>query len=204
MFWMLFPQKNLQQATERAFEALKSQTDQQIRWLGAEPVGGLWRLPVLNDAFEVDLASGRVTTETGREVGPAWQILALHYLAVAARPDSRPPEVTFADLAAARSYADVYERRTTQRLCTSVGREAGSLRAAAARLGARAVPGGDAAFRFDVFPRLAIELVWYAPDEEFPPSATLLLPANIESYFCAEDIVVLSERLVLRLCGRPF
>jgi hypothetical protein len=30
------------------------------------------------------------------------------------------------------------------------------------------------------------------------------LPRNIEDYFCSEDIVVLSECLVSRLCGRPF
>ena len=34
--------------------------------------------------------------------------------------------------------------------------------------------------------------------------ATLLLPANIEAYFCSEDIVVLSEQLISRLCGRGF
>ena len=31
-----------------------------------------------------------------------------------------------------------------------------------------------------------------------------LLPANAESYFCSEDLVVLSERLVSRLAGQPF
>jgi len=54
---------------------------------------------------------------------------------------------------------------------------------------------------FDVFPRLTLRLVWHAPDEEFPPSATLLLPDNIEAFFVAEDIVVLSECLVARLGG---
>jgi hypothetical protein len=32
----------------------------------------------------------------------------------------------------------------------------------------------------------------------------LLLPNNMESFFGAEDIVVLSERLASRLAGRPF
>ena len=64
--------------------------------------------------------------------------------------------------------------------------------------------GGDTAFDFDIFPRLCVRVIWHAADEEFPPSATLLLPANIESYFCIEDIVVLSESLVSRLGGRAF
>ena len=78
------------------------------------------------------------------------------------------------------------------------------MRIAALALGGRAEAGGDTAFDFDVFPRLAVRVIWYAGDEEFPPSATLLLPVNIASYLCVEDIVVLSERLVSRLAGRHF
>jgi len=196
-------QDNLGRAIELAFEALDGQSDDQMRWLGAEPAGSAWRLPVLGEAVQVDLAAKRVTTSSGQLVGPHWQILVLHYLAIPSRPDKRVPEVTFADLQTARSYAGVYHGRTVGRLCATVGRDADGLRAAAAALGGRSVAAGDVAFDFDVFPRLRLRLIWHAPDEEFPPSATFLLPANIESYFCAEDIVVLSERLVSRLCGRP-
>ena len=76
--------------------------------------------------------------------------------------------------------------------------------AAAIRLGGRAIAAGDVAFDFDIFPRLTLRLVWYAGDDELPPDATLLLPPNIESYFTAEDVVVLSERLVSRLAGQPW
>ena len=89
-----------------------------------------------------------------------------------------------------------------ERLCATAGQSVEKLRAAAAALGGRTVTGGDAAFDFDVFPRFPVRLVWHAPDDEFPSSATLLLPANAESYFCSEDLVVLSERLMSRLAGR--
>ncbi len=201
---MLPRQKNLQRASELAREALRHQSAEQIRWLGAEPAGDRWRVPVLDGVFEVDASTGRVTTAAGPEVGAAWRILALHYLAVRVRPEPTPPEITFGDLPTARSYTDVYHQRAVGRLCATVGREALQLRVAAAALGARPVDGGDAAFDFDVFPRVTMRLVWHAGDEEFPPSATLLLPASIGSYFCTEDIVVLSERLVSRLAGRPF
>jgi len=204
------PQKNLQRATELGFEALVHQEDEQIAWLGAENMAtgsaaAIWRIPVLGDAFEVDLAASRVTTSAGRPVGPFWSILALHYLAVASRPERQTPETVFADLATARSYAGVYHGRVIARLCGTAGRNAEKLTAAASALAARAVDAdGDAAYDFDPFPRLSLRLIWHAPDDEFPPSATLLLPANIESFFCAEDIVVLSESLVARLGGKPF
>jgi len=201
---VLSPQENLKRATELAFEALCDQPEEQLRWLGAEPAGGAWRLPVLDDAFAVDQRLRRVTVTSGAEAGAAWRILALHYLAIRGRPQRQPPEVTFADLSTARSYAKVYRHRTTARLCATVGRSLESLQAGAAAIGGRTAEGGDAAFEFDVFPRVPMRLVWHAPDEEFPPTATFLLPANIESFFSAEDVVVLSEGLVARLCGRTF
>jgi len=197
-------QENLKTAIELGFDALLGQTDEQIHWLGGEPSASGWRLPVLDTEFEVDPSSRRVNTSSGEEVGPRWSILALHYLAVDSRPERCQPEVTFADLATARSYAGVYHGRVIARLCATAGRDAERLRRAAKVLGGKPASGGSAAFDFDVFPRISLRLIWHAPDDEFPPSATMLLPANIESFFCSEDIVVLSESLVARLGGRPF
>ncbi len=198
------PQENLKVATERGFDAVAGQSAEQLRWLGAEPAEVRWRLRVLDDVLEVDLAARRVTTSAGTDVGPAWRILVLHYLAVEARPEPLPPEVTFADLRTARSYSGVYQGRVIARLCATAGRDAERLHAAVQSLGGREVAEGDAAYEFDVFPRVRVRLIWHAPDDEFPPSATLLLPSNIESSFCSEDVVVLSEQLVARLGGRAF
>jgi hypothetical protein len=103
-----------------------------------------------------------------------------------------------------RGYADVYDKRVLKRLCATAGREAAALRRAAEGLQGREVPGGDAAFQFTMFPRVPIRLIWHAPDEEFLPSATILMPSNVEEFFSTEDIVVLCENCVARLAGRPF
>jgi hypothetical protein len=191
-------------ATELAFAAVGRQPDEQLAWLGAACSGDTWQLPVLDDAFCVDVLASRITTPSGTEVGPQWRILALHYLAVTARPERRQPATTFADLPNARSYSGVYHGRVIARLCGTAGRDAETLSSAARALYGQPADAGDLAFDFDLFPRVSMRLIWHAPDEEFPPSATLLMPENIESYFCSEDIVVLSESLVSRLCRRPF
>jgi hypothetical protein len=198
------PQENYRVAVERAVEALRRQTPEQLSWLGAEQHGAIWRLPVLESLLEVDLATGRVATSAGSAVQIAWQVLVLHYLGVIGRPEPQPPAISFADLASGRGYASVYEKRVNRRLCATAGRSRETLHRAAESLSARPAHGGDAAFDFDVFPRLSVRLIWHAPDEEFPPSATILLPANMEAWFCTEDIVVLCESLVARLGGRPF
>ncbi len=197
-------QRNLDRATELAFEALQQQSPEQLAWLGVETRDDTLRVRVLDDRIGVSIAKKRVTTAAGQEIGPFWRILVLHYLKIAGRPERKDPAVVFADLANARSYNKVYEGRTAGRLCGTIGREEGPLREAALSLGGRDAEGGDMAFDFDLFPRLSMRLLWHAPDEEFPPSATILFPPNIESFFCSEDITVLSERLVSRLCGRPF
>jgi hypothetical protein len=198
------PQKNLDRATQLGFEALERQNVEQLRWLGVDVSSDIWRVPVLADTFTVVRSDQRITTGDGAEVGPHWRILALHYLAVSLRPGDCEPEITFADLQTARSYNKVYKGRTVGRLCATAGRDEDGLREAASALNGKVAAGGDVAFDFDLFPRVRLRVVWYAPDEEFPPSATILLPGNIESFYCAEDIVVLSERLVSRLSGRPF
>ena len=197
-------QDNLQRAEALAFDALGRQSAEQMSWLGARDAAAHWHLQVLEDSLDVDLAARRIATSAGQAVSPPWRILLLHYLAIAGRPEDLAPEVTFADLPSARTYADVYRQRVISRLCATAGRDAPGLRAAAAALGGRVAAGGEMAFDFAVFPRLAVRLLWHAPDEEFPPSATLLLPANVEHYFCIEDTVVLSECLVSRLGGRAF
>jgi uncharacterized protein DUF3786 len=198
------PQEAYLKAAALGFETLARQPDEQLAWLGAQRSGGGWRVAVLNDSFEVDLSDQRIVTSAGNLVGPAWAILVLHYLSLVDRPEARPPAITFADLKESRSYAGVYDARVVKRLCATAGRNAETIQAAAGNLGGRPTDGGDLAFDFTPFPRFTVRLLWHAPDDEFPPSATLLLPENIEAYFCAEDVVVLSEGLVARLGGRPF
>ncbi len=198
-------QHNLQTATDSALELLRGRSVEQLGRLGAWFEGDHPRLEVLDCELCVDVATGGVTTLAGVEVSPPWRILVLHYLCIASRPEQLAPEITFADLPSARAYVSVYNKRVIGRLCATAGRDAQTLQAGASALGARWVrTGGDLAFDLKPFPLLAARVIWHAPDEEFGPSATMLFPRNIESFFCSEDIVVLSEQLVSRLSGRRF
>ena len=193
------PQHNLQTARNMAVSALADQTDEQLEWLGAERTDAGWRLPILNGSVTVDLTSGDVRREDGTEAPPALQVIALHYLNVRVRPEKRQPEITFPTLPSARTYAKVQEGRVNGRLCRKIGPDRQSVLLAAAAVGAHEVDGGDAAFEATMFPHISVRVIWYAADEELPPSCTILMPANIESYLVVEDIVVMSEVLVGRL-----
>ncbi len=197
-------QHNLQTATDKALAALRDQSAEQLAWLGARRDGDDLVLAVLNDQWRTDMATGSVTTGAGEEVSPMWRILVLHYQCIASRSEQLAPEITFGDLSSARTYVSVYTKRVIGRLCATAGRDAQTLQAGASALGAREVKAGDMAFDLQPFPLVTVRIIWHAPDEEFGPSATMLFPPNIESFFCSEDIVVLSEQLVSRLSGRRF
>jgi hypothetical protein len=198
------PQEAYRRAAELGFDSLARQSDEQLTWLGAQRSGGCWRVAVLDEIIAVDASDQRILTSTGNLVGPAWAILVLHYLSLSGRPPTGPPAITFADLKESRGYAGVYDARVVKHLCDTAGRNAPALQAAAENNAGKPAEDGDLAFDFTPFPRLTLRLIWHAPDDEFPPSATLLLPENIEAFFCAEDVACLSEGLVARLDGQPF
>ena len=197
-------QNNYADAVQHAIERLGIQSNSQLQLLGAKPKGDVWELPVLNEIFEVDTKLGRVTTVAGDDVNSWWRILALHYLGVEGDVQKLPPSIGFADISAGRSYAGVYKARVISRLCATAGRNAETLQTAAEKIGGVLVKDGDIGYDFNIFPEICIRLKWYAPDEEFPPSATVLLPKNILSFFSVEDTVVLSESLVSVLSGKSF
>jgi hypothetical protein len=197
-------QEPIRSAQEKSVAALRNQSASQLEWLGAVHAGNRWRLPVMDSAFLVELETGDIRSDAGAEVRPTWCVLALHYLAVQTRPEPQLPAVTFASLPSARTYATVYENRVNRRLCATAGRDATALHTAAIAAGAQQVGGGDLAYEMRIFPRISVRLIWYARDDELPPSCTMLLPANIELYLCTEDIVVMSESIVSRLSSKGF
>ena len=58
---------------------------------------------------------------------------------------------------------------------------------------------GDAAFTFQIFPRIPVTLVLWEEDEEFPPAGKMLFDAAIDHYLDLEDVVVMGEMIVGRL-----
>jgi hypothetical protein len=191
-------------AAAKAVETLAHQTPEQLQWLGAVADGNTWTLDVLGDTLTADIKTGTVKTAKGDDVRETWQILVLHYLSIASKPVFGDGELTFAEIPGTITYDKVYQGRVIGRFCYTAGRNAETLAAAAESLDAQESDGGDKAFVFSLFPKLRFKLIWYAADDEFPQSATILLPTNIFPALSIEDIVVLSEQLVARLGGKPF
>lgn len=196
------PQKNYQQALELALRRARKARAEDLSLLGIErDPSGLFLVPSLGDRFEVDLATGRVRDRSGADASAAWAILVLHYMA------SRPGRyglgeaecISFMDIPEARGYAKPYRGRVINRFLHTAGKEEMGFRSAAASLAGEEVAGGDAGFKFPVFPRAQVRVIWYGGDEEVGPGASFGIAREVAGLFCVEDIVVMAELLVSAL-----
>lgn len=139
--------------------------------------------------------------ETGEEATILERILVAHYLLGG---DGEPPSgrlITFREIPDGHFYDDAFQRRARQPFLSVFGREPERFRTCAARMGGQPAALGDAAMRFQVFPRFSLHLVLWEGDDEFPPEATILFDDNIHHYLAAEDIAVLSGMVVYPLLG---
>ena len=64
------------------------------------------------------------------------------------------------------------------------------------KLGAEKLPHGDAGYALELLPGFTMELLVWAGDDEFPPSAQILYSDNFEQGFAPEDRVVAGDLLI--------
>jgi len=133
----------------------------------------------------------------------AVSILLLHYLL---RADGASPAgewLAFRELPDGMFYAASFARRAEAPLAQAFGAGSGSgleaFRGAAAAAGGLALELADAAFAFQALPRLALAVLVWDGDEEFPTQASLVFDAAAGHYLPAEDLAGLGGLLARRL-----
>jgi hypothetical protein len=89
-----------------------------------------------------------------------------------------------------------------EELSTHFGSGLDEFRRACVRAGGTAVEMGDAAYRFQVLPRIPAVVVFWFADDEFPASAKLLFDPTVERHLPLDVIFALSVELYGRIMGR--
>ena len=99
-----------------------------------------------------------------------------------------------------RPWGDVYLKPFTGRCLTraafTFGTKVEKFAAACEKMGAIRLPHGDAGYQFDFLGGYRMQIMVYAGDDEFPPSAQVLYSDNFETGFAAEDRVVAGDLLI--------
>jgi len=81
------------------------------------------------------------------------------------------------------------------------GNDIDGFKAVCTGLGAQPLTMGDAAYRFQVLPRIPVVVVLWYGDDEFEASAKLLMDATIDSHLPLDVIYALAVELVEMLLG---
>jgi hypothetical protein len=136
------------------------------------------------------------------EPDPVRSILMLRYLTCPQPLQDDGEPLAFRELPGAGFYLGPFRARSVDPLAIAVGENRSNLERAAAHFEALPVQRGDAAWRFTVLGTVWLELVWYAPDEEFPANCELLFAPCVARIYRADEAAMLGSLLCMNLLRR--
>lgn len=103
---------------------------------------------------------------------------------------------TFREMPWGELYIKPYTGRVLTRAAFTFGTRLEAFRAACEKMGAKPVGHGDAGYEFCLIGPYRMQILVWAGDEEFPPSAQVLYSDNFAEGFAAEDRVVAGDILI--------
>ena len=103
---------------------------------------------------------------------------------------------TFREMPWGELYIQPFTGRCLTRAAFTFGTKIPKFQAAMEKLGAEKLPHGDAGYALELLPGFTMELLVWAGDDEFPPSAQILYSDNFEQGFAPEDRVVAGDLLI--------
>ena len=137
--------------------------------------------------------------EPEKEIPIQEQILILHYMLATAPPPLTGNWVSYREIPGASFYYSAFVKRAVDPLKNILGQNVEGLLRAGNLLDGRQIDIGDLGYEFRLLPNVPVRLIFWAGDDEFPPSASLLFDENIGKILSAEDIAWLAGMLVYRL-----
>ena len=162
-------------------------------------------IPFENGAFTVTLLGNSYTiphpVAEDAQFAPALpiQTFLLRYLLEANEVSWNGEWKTFREMPWGELYIKPYTGRVLTRAAFTFGMKVEKFRAACEKLGATALPHGDAGFEFDFIGGYKMRILVWAADEEFPPNAQILYSENFATGFAAEDRVVAGDILITHI-----
>ena len=103
---------------------------------------------------------------------------------------------TFREMPWGEMYIKPYTGRVLTRAAFTFGTRVAAFKAAAEKMGATALPHGDAGYQFNLIGGYQMQIMVWEGDEEFPPNAQVIYSDNFETGFAAEDRVVAGDILI--------
>ena len=96
---------------------------------------------------------------------------------------------TFREMPWGEMYIKPYTGRVLTRAAFTFGTRIAAFQAACEKMGAVALPHGDAGYQFDFIGGFVVQIMAWEGDDEFPPNAQVIYSDNFEDGFAPEDRV---------------
>lgn len=173
-----------------------------VRYAPAGEGSGYFEIPFLNERYRVSYPDAVIHDSRGAEPPIPIRLILLHYLFFASGVPMADRWIAFRELPGGMGYDAAFQQRANRRLANAFGRRLESFEKAARALGGFRLDVGDAAYAFDVFPRLRMAVVLYQGDEEFKPTANVIYDGSAGRYLPTEDLAVLGDILAAALIKR--
>jgi len=165
------------------------------------PEENIFLIPFLDRIYKVDFPCFKFKDQTAgtKEIPLQEQVLILHYMAAPLIPGATGLWISYREIPGAAFYFGAFVKRAVEPLKKVFGQNLPAFCGAAAKLGAKEIRSGDAAFEFNVLPAVPLQLILWTGDEEFPAEANILFDKTISQIFSPEDVAWLAGMLVYRL-----
>jgi len=160
---------------------------------------GHFALTFLGNDYTITFPDGKTCTDTGAEPDVSTQILLLHYLIHA---DGTPPAdhwISFRELPDGRIYDAAFQGRSPVRVAQVFGHDLAGFVSACRALNGEAIHFGDAAYRFQILPRVAMAVILHLGDDEFPPAGNVVFDGAAGHYLPTEDYAVIGGMLASQI-----
>jgi len=129
------------------------------------------------------------------------KVLVVRYLIGCPQGRGGRDLIGFNELEAGSIYLPSIRGRVYRPLISAFADHPELLRERSAALGGEEVSEPEGAVRFQVFPRVAVFLIFRPADEEFPADCTILFESEARTILTTEDMVVLWEEIAEKLVG---
>ena len=156
---------------------------------------GAFRVTLLGTEYQVAHPAAQITPAAALPV----QTFLLRSLLESHPSVWRGEWKTFREMPWGEMYIKPYTGRVLTRAAFTFGTRVEKFRAACEKLGAIALPNGDAGFEFALIGDYRMRILVWAGDEEFPPNTQVLYTDNFVEAFAAEDRVVAGDILITHI-----
>ncbi len=136
---------------------------------------------------------------SGEELNTFDQTMLLYYFHISGSTPQSSDWIAFTELPDGKFYTQAFQAYTGQELTLTFGNDSDAFAQAAEKLGGRREFFGNLAYSFHVLPRLALMVVCWLGDEDFPASYRILFDASAGYHLTTDACAILGSQLTRML-----